>query len=340
MTFALLLFTFCLAAGLTHYFASPQARLNLLDTPNARSLHTRPTPVTGGIAIFTSLAVNSLIATFLFNLPAQPLLWIAISTLLVASVSLIDDWRTLSPLHRLGVHFIAAYLILAHGNLWITEIQIAGELWHLPSVLQILGSLLFVVWSINLYNFMDGMDGFAGGMAVFGFGSLAILGALAGNSLFIGLNLLIVAATLGFLIFNFSPARIFMGDTGSSSLGLLAAALSLWGSQSGIFPLWMALLIFSPFIVDATVTLARRAWQGEKIWLAHRSHYYQRLVQLGWGHKRTVLTEYVLMAACSVSAFFALNLPVQWQWVVLLLWVGIYTGLIWGVQCFFIKKGS
>jgi UDP-N-acetylmuramyl pentapeptide phosphotransferase/UDP-N-acetylglucosamine-1-phosphate transferase len=102
--------------------------------------------------------------------------------------------------------------------------------------------------------------------------------------------------------------------------------------------LWIALLIFSPFIVDATVTLTRRAWQGEKIWLAHRSHYYQRLVQLGWGHKRTVLTEYVLMAICSASAVFVLNLPVHWHWIILAVWVGIYAGLIWGVHQLINKK--
>lgn len=332
MTFALTLFAFAIAAGLTHYLASPHTRLNLLDQPNARSLHTRPTPVTGGIAILASLASSSIVAAYFFNLPVQPLLWIAVSTFLVASVSLIDDWRTLSALHRLGVHFLAAYLLLVQGNLWIDNLQFSGEVWHLPSLLKTTISLLLVVWWINLYNFMDGMDGFAGGMAVFGFGSLAILGILGGHTVFLLLNLLIVAASLGFLIFNFPPARIFMGDTGSSSLGLLAAALSLWGSQLGLFPLWIALLIFSPFIVDATVTLIRRALHGEKIWLAHRSHYYQRLVQLGWGHQRTVLAEYALMASCSGSAFLALYLPPQWQWVILALWLCIYPALMWAVH--------
>ena len=93
--------------------------------------------------------------------------------------------------------------------------------------------------------------------------------------------------------------RLFLGDTGSTALGFLAAAGSLWGSQAGLFPFWAALWVFSPFIVDATVTLLRRLVCGERIWEAHRSHYYQRLVLLGWGHRRTVLAEYVLMLACA-----------------------------------------
>lgn len=95
------------------------------------------------------------------------------------------------------------------------------------------------------------------------------------------ISLIIAAAFAGFLIFNFPPARIFMGDTGSSTLGLLAATLSLWGARDGVFPVWIAVLVFSPFIVDATVTLFWRLLRHEKIWQAHKAHYYQQLVQTG-----------------------------------------------------------
>jgi UDP-N-acetylmuramyl pentapeptide phosphotransferase/UDP-N-acetylglucosamine-1-phosphate transferase len=177
---------------------------------------------------------------------------------------------------------------------------------------------------INLYNFMDGMDGFAGGMAVFGFLALAVLGWRAGDTAFALANGAIAAAAAGFLLGNFPPARVFLGDLGSASLGFLAAAASLIGSQRGLFPLWVAWLAFSPFIVDATWTLFARLARGERVWEAHRSHHYQRLVLAGWGHRRTVLRAYLLMAACAATAVAAPAMNPRDQWMLLLGWGVIY----------------
>jgi len=168
------------------------------------------------------------------------------------------------------------------------------------------------------------MDGFAGGMAVWGFGSFAVLGLMAGNMTFVGVSLVVAAAAAGFLVFNFPPARIFMGDTGSATLGLLAGGLSLWGSRDRVFPFWAAVLVFSPFIVDATVTLMRRLGRGERVWQAHRTHYYQRLVQSGWGHRKTVLAEYGLMAACGASAVVGTRLDSAGQWLTIIGWCLAY----------------
>lgn len=322
--------TFLISASLTQQLSHPQTLLSLVAKPNARSLHNRPTPVSGGIAILAALTLSLLVACYLY-MPVQPLLGLGLGGLLIAVVSFLDDWRQVPALYRLVIHFLAAWLLLWQGQLGLNEFTLPGFVWMLPEELQMIISLLFVVWMINLYNFMDGMDGFAGGMTLFGFGTLAIFGALGGQFIFMLVNLLIVSAVAGFLVFNFPPARIFMGDVGASTLGFLAAALSLWGQQLNLVPLWVALLLFSPFIVDATVTLLRRLFQGEKIWLAHKSHYYQRLVQLGWGHRRTVLWEYVLMAACSGSALLAPQLPLWGQWGLLILWVMIYGILIYFV---------
>jgi len=143
-----------------------------------------------------------------------------------------------------------------------------------------------------------------------------------------GLSFVVAAAALGFLMLNFPPAKIFMGDVGSATLGLLAAALSVWGAQSGAFPIWAAMLVFSPFIVDASVTLGGRAWRREKIWKAHKTHYYQRLVQVGWSHRKVVLCEYTLMAASSISAIWVVRQPVEIQWTLVLGWVLMYGFLI------------
>jgi UDP-N-acetylmuramyl pentapeptide phosphotransferase/UDP-N-acetylglucosamine-1-phosphate transferase len=171
---------------------------------------------------------------------------------------------------------------------------------------------------------MDGMDGLAGGMTVVGFGTFAILAWQTDDFLFASLSLIIAASAAGFLVFNIPPAKIFMGDTGSSTLGFLVAAFSLWATRNKIFPIWVTVLIFSPFIVDATVTLLRRLLRHEKIWKAHKSHYYQRLVRLGGGHRRTLLWEYVLMVACAASAFYAKQLSIQGQQLLIISWFVIY----------------
>jgi UDP-N-acetylmuramyl pentapeptide phosphotransferase/UDP-N-acetylglucosamine-1-phosphate transferase len=163
-------------------------------------------------------------------------------------------------------------------------------------------AVLFVVWMTNLYNFMDGIDGLAGGMTVLGFATLGVLGWLGGDPGYALAAWLVAAAALGFLPVNFPPARLFMGDVGSVPLGFLAAAFALGGVRAGLFALWVPVLVFSPFIVDATVTLARRGLRRERVWQAHRSHHYQRLVLMGWSHRKTSLAGYVIMSGAGMTA--------------------------------------
>jgi len=163
--------------------------------------------------------------------------------------------------------------------------------------------ILAVGWITNLYNFMDGSDGLAGGMSVIGFGAYALA---AGASPLATVSLCIAAAAGAFLVFNFHPARIFLGDVGSIPLGFLAGALGLVGWRGDAWPLWFPLLVFAPFIADATVTLARRAARGERVWQAHREHYYQRLVRSRLGHRGTAALAYVAMGLCAAAALWRL----------------------------------
>ncbi len=317
---------FTISALFTRRLCDPASRFHVLDHPNERSLHTRPTPRSGGIAILTATIFGLIVLGWWYR-NFDELAWIGLGVLLVAVVSFVDDWYQVPVIDRLLAHLVAGGIILWGGfslhGIELPGIELTFSPWAGVGI-----SMLFIVWMVNLYNFMDGMDGFAGGMAAIGFGAFAGLGWFAGNALFLATSLIIASAAAGFLTRNFPPARIFMGDVGSSSLGLLAAALSLWGVRDGVFPFWTALLVFSPFLADATVTLLRRLVRGDKIWQAHRSHYYQRLVQLGWGHRKTVLWEYGIMLACSISAVWARFQEQAAQARVLLAWCLVYPSLM------------
>ena len=307
-----------------------KSSLCILDQPNIRSLHRRPVPRTGGVAIITGVLVG--LALHLLGtdgLPSRTIIFLLVGLAPLASVSLLDDRIGVPAKWRILIHLLAAVSLLAAGLVLSIRPELPGFTKLLPGWLAIVLTLLFIIWMINLYNFMDGMDGFASGMAVIGFSTLAWLGRADAG--FTAVCLTVAAASAGFLVHNFPPARIFLGDIGSTTLGFLAAACSLWGGKAGLFPFGVALLVFSPFIMDATVTLLRRLLRGEKIWEAHRTHYYQRLVLLGWGHRRTVLAEYALMLACAGSAALAVRLAPVSQAVLAVGWIGVYGLLMWCV---------
>jgi UDP-N-acetylmuramyl pentapeptide phosphotransferase/UDP-N-acetylglucosamine-1-phosphate transferase len=317
------------SAGGTYGLYRMGARFTVLDHPNERSLHTRPVPRGGGLAIVLAAVLTSAVGSYFTTLPSEFFV-LGVAGLVVVVISFIDDQRALSAGIRIATHIVAAALAVYAGYR-VPHDLLPGYTLVLAGPVSIAVSILFVVWMTNLYNFMDGMDGFAGGMAVFGFGGLAIFGVLAGNVPFAFANAIIAAASGGFLLFNFPPARIFMGDVGSALLGFLAAAFMLWGGQGGVVPFWAALLLFSPFIVDATYTILRRGVRRERIWEAHRSHIYQRLVQCGWGHRKTVLAEYVLMAACLLTAVWASRRALVVQQFLIAMWAIVYAMLILAV---------
>ena len=324
------LFAFATALAFSRELSSLTHTLRILDHPSSRSLHIKSVPRTGGLAVLAGILIGVLvywIAAKDFSRHAGLFLSMGLAPLAV--ISLLDDYRDIAAQWRILVHFWAAVSLLAAGFA-PDSLNLPGLTSPLPSWFTILLDLLLTVWMINLYNFMDGMDGFAGGMAVIGFATLAWLGRA--DTGFMGICLIVAAASAGFLAHNFPPARIFLGDIGSTTLGFLVAGCSLWGSKTGLFPLWIALLVFSPFIVDATVTLLHRLLRGDKVWEAQRGHYYQLLVLLGWGHRRTVLAEYVLMLACASSALLAIHLPPTIQGVLALGWSFIYGLLIRGVR--------
>lgn len=281
-----------LSAGVSAFLLHTRLGLRLApDLPNERSLHRAPIPRLGGLGVVLAVVVAAWCAGPEFH----ALAWLAGG---LALVSLLDDLRGLPAWLRLLVHLGAVAA-------WVLTVLPA------PTFVLGLALVLLLAWGINLYNFMDGANGLAGGMALIGFGSLAAAAGLGGDPRLALFCLVVAAAALGFLVFNFDPARIFLGDCGSIPLGFLAGALGLWGWARGAWDALVPLLVFLPFIADATLTLARRALRGEKVWHAHREHYYQRLVRMGWSHRRMALGAYALMLFCGLLALLpqALRAP-------------------------------
>jgi UDP-N-acetylmuramyl pentapeptide phosphotransferase/UDP-N-acetylglucosamine-1-phosphate transferase len=285
----------------------------VLDHPNQRSLHTTPIPRTGGLGVVAGVAMGWAAAGG--TLPVA--LWGGAA--LLAVLSFADDRYGLPISVRFLAHITAAvWLVAAVGadwNPWLWPLAVAA-----------------IVWMTNLYNFMDGSDGLAGGMALFGFGFFAIAAATHGQSDLALATLTVAAAALGFLVFNLPPARVFMGDAGSISLGFLAAGFGMLGVVRDVWPVWFPVLVFLPFIVDSTVTLLRRGLRGEKVWHAHKEHYYQRLIRMGWSHRQTALVEYALMGGSGSIALITLFTPASAGLLIAALWGGVLIALMWLVD--------
>jgi UDP-GlcNAc:undecaprenyl-phosphate GlcNAc-1-phosphate transferase len=281
------------------------------DQPNDRSLHDVPIPRIGGIGIV--LAVLPFALAY-----AQGTLGAIFGcAAALAALSAVDDARGLPVQVRLPAHALAALIAV----LAFSQPPMPAWPWSWWGAAAVLG----IVWSANLFNFMDGADGLAGGMAAIGFAAMAI--AAQATTSTAPLALLCAAlssAGIGFLLHNFPPARVFLGDCGSIPFGFLAGTLGLYGVVADAWPAWFPLLVFSPFVVDATVTLALRAVRGERVWTPHREHAYQRLALAGWPRRRLAVAALALMAAAAVSALAALRVGEMLQCVIIFVWAGFH----------------
>ncbi len=281
----------------------------ILDYPNSRSLHETPVPRIGGLGLLLGVMVS----WFFFTIDLPVSLWLGITALI--GISIADDLWKMPVRYRLFVHgLVAAAFSFLAVDLHDWQIQLCLT--------------LAIIWMTNLYNFMDGSDGLAGGMTLIGFGYYGLAAYLSNNVDFAVINLSVAAAALGFLAHNFYPARIFLGDSGAIPLGYVAAVMGILGWLHELWSLWVPLLIFSPFITDASVTLIKRFCRGEKIWRAHREHYYQRLVQSGLGHRNTALLGYGLMLAAGACAVWMNTQDMRMQLITITVWCGIYLGLM------------
>ena len=274
-------------------------RGHMLDYPNERSSHFTPTPRGGGIAV-TGSVLLAWIALDKAGLVASSVIGVALGAGLLAIVSWIDDVRGLSPRVRLVAQSVAVTI----GILALPGARSGLAAWSGPALYLAATGLLWVWW-INLFNFMDGIDGLAVSEAAAICGGLLLLAAVGDDTdptaalLAAG----IIGAAVGFLVWNWSPARIFLGDVGSVPLGYLSGYLLLDLAARGRWK--MALILPLYFLADATITLFRRLLSGERVWEPHRQHFYQRALRNGLGHaavvKRVIAAD-LLLIGCGWAA--------------------------------------
>lgn len=248
----------------------------LIDRAGDRSSHVAPTPRGGGASIVLVTIALLVLAHWLLGVPAALVTGLAGGGAIVALIGWLDDHGHVRPAIRLAAHFAGAIWLVC----WIGPLPLdAVPFWHADwGIAARILSVLFLVWMINLYNFMDGIDGIAAGeaLAVLLGGSLVLVGAGAGTPAALAPPLILAAATMGFLPWNWPPARIFMGDASSGFLGFMLAGIAIAMGQLSP-PLGIAWAILpGVFIADATVTLLRRLARREKVYEAHRAHAYQR----------------------------------------------------------------
>lgn len=308
------------AIGVIAFLRASRLAERMIDRPGERSLHAVATPRIGGIGVL----VGALPVVFVYG--DADVRWIAAAAAALAVVSVVDDVRSLPVAVRLPCHFAAAAAAVAVGVAW------PGAGFTAAAFAVAAVALLAIAWMTNLFNFMDGADGLAGGMALIGFAALAWAAVRAGDTSLAFASIALSAGAAGFLAFNFPPARVFLGDAGSVPLGFLAGALGWLGAERGAWPAWFPALVFSPFIVDATVTLARRAARGESLLKAHRGHYYQRLVLGGWSHRRLAVVSWALMVAVAASAVAALGAHAAVQGAIISAWSIAYATLLWSID--------
>ncbi len=317
------------------YFAVVEVRHltlqhNILDIPNERSSHLTPTPRGGGLAIVLITLLS--IALLIFIKPHWPihgLPGIFSGAILVAGISLWDDIHPLPFWIRLAVHIAVAGIVVFLTGKW----EIVDVPYFRTLNLGWIGIPMTIVWivgMINAYNFMDGVDGIAGGQGVVAGLGWVVLGILSGQFFIAGIGMIIAACCLGFLGHNWPPAKIFMGDVGSTFLGYIFAVLPVIAGQYDARLTFAGALLVWPFVFDPAVTFLRRLFQHENVFSAHVSHFYQRLVATGFSHKRIALLYMgfsFLGLACSSA------IVMQWAWadnltviilviMSLLLWLG------------------
>ncbi len=306
----LYLYLFLVSFLLTYFIKNYAIKKSLVDIPNDRSSHTTPTPHGGGIAIVVTWFIGLSYLYYINDIDSS--LYFALMVgVIICVVSYFDDLFELSAKLRLLVQslvaFLGLYFLGGLGSFDVGLFSVDNQ------IFTNIFAIFAIIWFVNLYNFLDGIDGYAGSEIVFL--------SLAGFVLFGGTHFLVLAvAVLGFLVWNWHKAKIFMGDVGSTLLGYNAAIFTIYYANDEPLNLWIWIILFGLFWFDATLTLWRRYKNGERLNQAHRKHAYQRLAQSGWSHNKVVKWSIVVNILLFCIVYFISNIFIAFTLTTILLY--------------------
>lgn len=277
-------FSVSLFAGVVSYFSCTWAlslakKSGMIALPGERQSHLHATPTGGGLGLVLSIVITALCLELIVSLPAFWWQRMLPGVLLLALVGWRDDKIPVSSLVRLLIQLAVSVWLIGFG----------GWEFSLKDTVVWVATILAMIWLMNVYNFMDGSNGMAGFQGVFAAVIMAIFFQAGGEHAMALIALAVAAACAGFLPLNFPNAKVFMGDVSSVPLGFIFASFAVYGIHSGSLSLPVSILIMSVFLVDATLTLLARAFRGERWYTAHAHHVYQRLIALGWPHRRVLV---------------------------------------------------
>ena len=304
-SFLIALTAAALTAAILFWLLRSDSILLAKDMPSSRGLHQRVVPRGGGLAIFAVVALFAALGHLQGIRDAEFTLITVASLTGVAAMGFLDDRFNLSVSGRFLTGLVLTAL-LAAGSLGDQPVLIFGQEYNLSFGVLVVFATLAIFWLMNLFNFMDGADGVAGVQSLVASAVLAFWFAYDGHEFLALVNSALAGACLGFLWFNWSPARVFMGDVGSLALGAWFGVMSLIGVTRFGFPLEALLTLLGVFVFDATLTLFRRLFQGKRITQAHREHLYQKLILAGFSHGKVS----VLVGVMALVAAFLATLTV------------------------------
>ena len=330
------LFSFLVSLILVALVRKMSLAFGFMDVPNQRSSHTTPTALMGGIGIILTYTMYEVMQFFSVGGTSWPM-GVLISGLGIAVLSIVDDVFSMKASVRFLFHFLFSGVVVASGYVLSS---IDGPLVSIGlGVFSLPFTLFFLVALVNVYNFMDGIDGYAGGMGVFACLMLSFIAWKVGDEVLFQSLLVMAGAIAGFLVWNFPKAKIFMGDVGSAFLGFFfgLVALRLYSQSVSIVVVSMVL---SVFLMDSTVTILRRVLKKERFWEAHREHFYQLLTRSGWSHLKVLGLEYSHMVFTLGCAYVYMMVSPLMQWgVIVVCLVSFALKYIW-VRNVFKKSAS
>ena len=277
--------------------------VNALDLPNERKVHKKPMPRCGGIAIFGSFILGYMI----YGSPTTQMLSILIGSFIIVLTGFVDDIKPIKARTKFFFQVLAACIVVFYGETYFNEITLLGLHFNFPYIINTIISVIFIVAITNAINLIDGLDGLAAGISAINFATIAIIAFIVNKigGLDIILSVIMLGATIGFLIHNFPPAKIFMGDTGSLFLGFMIAVISLLGfKMTTITSLLVPLLILAIPIFDTLLAIFRRLLKGESIGTPDKEHFHHQLLKMKFSTRKSVLIIYFINILFSAVSIF------------------------------------